>query len=123
MDISGGRVKLVANLVSERIALDDLKERQVPAQQQTPTVFLDHAVAIPAQLKSWDTAINVAAENILLREYALQTVGLQAVLQNGVLRIDLSNARAFGLPLRGSCRGEHRRRSSIRLDDSCSRKI
>ncbi len=101
VDISGGRAKLVANVVSQRIALDDLTERQVPAQQQTPTVFLDHAVAIPAQLKSWDAAINVVAEHVMLREYALQTVGLQAVLQNGLLRIDLSNARAFGLPLRG----------------------
>jgi uncharacterized protein involved in outer membrane biogenesis len=101
VDISGGRAKLIVKLISERIALDDFLERQVPAQRQASTVFLDQGVAIPDLLKSWDVSINVAAENILLREYALQTVGLRAVLQNGVLRIDLSNARAFGLPLRG----------------------
>jgi uncharacterized protein involved in outer membrane biogenesis len=101
VDKSGGRVKLVANLVSQRIALDDFKERQAPAQPQAPAVHLDQGLAIPGLLKSWDATINVAAENILLREYALQAVGLRAFLQNGVLRIDLSNGRAFGLPLRG----------------------
>ncbi len=101
LEMGGSRTRLLAKLFSHRIVLDDFSDRRGSTEPESGTAVLEQPVKIPDLLKSWDATIEVVAENILIGATILRVETLQAVLLEGVLNIDFSNAQAFGVPLRG----------------------
>lgn len=101
LEIGGPRSKLVAKLFSDRIVLEDFSGRQGSAKPESGAAVLEQPVKVPDFLKSWDATIEIAAENVLFGGATLRMEALRAVLLDGLLNIDLWNAQAFGVPLRG----------------------
>ncbi len=92
---------LSASLASRRIDLDDFRDRPRAEEPQPAAAKSDPVESIIDFLKTGNGSINATVENIVSGDLVVQNVGLQAILEDELLRINLLSARLFGSSLTG----------------------